>query len=304
MRISVVIPTFNNERDLENCLNSLEKQTVEHELIIVDGHSTDRTVEIAEKHGARVVYENYGTRGGACNLGAEEAKRDIVVFTDADATFPTDWLEKIKKKFEETGADVVGGDDVVKDGRDLERALFMIDRAQDPPSEEDVWKRVRGCNSAYRRDVFLENKFDSKLKSIEESELHYRLMKKGYKLVFDPDIVVYHHRRRSLGALFHQFFRNGKGRAQIARKHSGMLDFKTDVAPLGLFFLFIFTLLGSLWFPPLLLGVLGALFVISILIPLNLCRKTGDWWALKILAIAFPTRWFAFSLGYLRGLMG
>lgn len=299
-----MIPTFNDERDLENCLNSLEKQTVKHELIIVDGHSTDRTVEIAEKHGARVIYENYGTRGGACNLGAEKAKMDIVVFTDADATFPPNWLEKIKKRFEETGADVVGGDDVVKDGTNLERALFVIDKAQAPPPGRDVWKRVRGCNSAYRRNIFLENKFDPKLKSIEESELHYRLMKKGYKLVFDPNIVVYHHRRRSLGALFRQFFRNGRGRAQIAQKHSGMLDFKTDIAPLSLFFLLIFSLLGSLWFLPLLLGALAALFAVSILIPLNLCRKTGDWWALKILTIAFPTRWLAFSLGYLRGLIG
>jgi glycosyltransferase involved in cell wall biosynthesis len=303
MKISVIIPTYNDESTLEECLNSLGKQTRDFELIIVDGHSSDRTVDMAKKHGAQVVYEDYGTRGGACNVGAEEASGDIVVFTDADAAFPPDWLEKVERKFEETGADVVGGDDIIKEGTNFEKALFAIDKAQEPPSKGEIWKRVRGCNSAYRREVFLENKFDPVLKSIEESELHYRLKEKGHKMVFDQKIVVYHHRRRSFGALARQFFRNGKGRAQVIRKRSEMLDFGRDLAPLGLFFFLIFSLIGSIWIAPLLLGALGVLFVVFVLLPLNICRKSRDWWAFWTLMLAFPVRWFSFSLGYLRGVI-
>lgn len=303
MKISVIIPTYNNEDDLKECLDSLKKQVEDFELIIVDGHSTDKTVEIAKNHGAKIVYEDYGTRGGACNLGAEEASGDIIVFTDADATFPPDWLNKIKIKFEKTDADVVGGDDIVKNGSDFENALFTIDKSHDHPTKEEVWKRVRGCNSAYRRDVFLENKFDPKLKSIEESELHYRLKKKGHKLSFDPKIIVYHHRRRSLSGLFNQFFRNGKGRAQVIKKHSGMFDLGMDLVPLSLFFLMIGSLIGSLLFVPLLIITAIVLLSVFVIIPLNTCRKTGDWWAFKTLFVAFPTRWLAFSLGYIRGLI-
>lgn len=301
MEISVVIPTYNDEKDLDECLSSLGEQSKDFELVVVDGHSTDDTVEIAEKHGAEVVYEDYGTRGGACNVGAEEPGGDVIVFTDADAIFPPDWLEKVEKKFEETGADVVGGDDIVKDGSDFEVDLFAIDKAQDPPKKGEVWKRVRGVNSAYKREVFLENKFDPNLRSIEESELHFRLQRKGYKLVFDPEIVVYHHRRRSLKALAKQFFRNGKGRLQVMKKHPEMLDFGIDLFPLGLFILLIVTLLGSIWYQYLLLGSLGILAIVSLLIPLNICRKTGDWNAFPILMIAFPTRWLSFCLGYIRG---
>lgn len=302
MKISVVIPTYNDEQDLDDCLSSLKEQTKNFELIIVDGHSTDGTVEIAEDHGAKVFYEDYGTRGGACNVGAENSSGDIIVFTDADATFPPDWLKEIEKKFEETGADVVGGDDIVKEGSKFEEDLFAIDKAEEIPEGREVWKRVRGVNSAYKRDVFLENKFDPSLRSIEESELHFRLGKKGHKLIFDPDIFVYHHRRRSLSALSKQFFRNGKGRVQVIRKHSGMLDFDLDLIPLGLFIFFIAFLVGSIWYHYLLLGYLGIIATVSLLLPLNICRKTGDWSALPTLAIAFPVRWFSFCLGYLRGI--
>lgn len=303
MKISVVIPTYNAEEDLDDCLSSLEQQTVDFELIVVDGHSTDGTVEIAEDHGARVVYEDYGTRGGACNVGAEKSSGDIIAFTDADATFPTDWLEKVKEKFEETDADVVGGNDIVDEGSDFEKALFTIDKWNDPPSEEDVWKRVRGVNSAYRQEVFLENKFDPELKSIEESELHYRLKEEGHDLVFDMDLEVYHHRRRSFGALFKQFYRNGKGRVQAVKKYPGMFDFSQDFIPLGLFFVLIGSLITSGFCLPSLILSAGVLLLISVAIPLNICRTTGDWWAFKTLFKAFPARWLAFSLGYLRALV-
>lgn len=304
MDISVIIPTYNDEKDLNDCLSSLAKQSKDFEIIVVDGHSIDKTVEIAEQHGAKVVYEDHGTRGGACNVGAEESSGDIIVFTDADATFPPDWLEKIEKKFEETGADVVGGDDIVKNGSDFEEDLFAIDKAQEVPEEDEAWKRVRGVNSAYKRDAFLENKFDPSLKSIEESELHFRLHKKGHKLVFDPEIVVYHQKRRSLGALAKQFYRNGRGRLQVTKKHAGMLDFSTDLVPLGLFFLLIITLIGSIWYLPLLLGSLGVMAIVSLLIPLNICRKTGEWGSFSTLVFAFPTRWIFFCLGYVREIFG
>lgn len=303
MDISVVIPTFNDEKDLDDCLSSLKKQSKDFELIVVNGHSTDKTAETAERHGARVVYEDHGTRGGACNVGAEESSGDIIVFTDADATFPDNWLEKIEKKFEETGADVVGGDDIVKDGSDFEEDLFAIDKAQEVPEEEEAWKRVRGVNSAYKREVFLENKFDPNLRSIEESELHFRLRKKGHRIVFDPDIVVYHHRRRSFPALAKQFYRNGKGRLQVTKKHTDMLDFGIDIFPLGIFILLLVSLIGSIWYQYLFLVSLGVLATVSILIPLNICRKTGDWRAFTTLMIAFPARWFSFCLGYMRGIL-
>jgi len=71
MKVSIIIPTKNNAGILEKCLKSIEDLDYpkeELEVVIVDGHSEDGTVEIARKYGCRVVYESVGTIGGARNI--------------------------------------------------------------------------------------------------------------------------------------------------------------------------------------------------------------------------------------------
>jgi len=89
MTLSIVIPTLNEETVLEGTLKSLRKLTaVPYEIIVSDGHSSDRTVEIAKKF-ADVVLEHDGkTRQNISqgrNAGAAAAKGDFVVFMDADS---------------------------------------------------------------------------------------------------------------------------------------------------------------------------------------------------------------------------
>ena len=236
-RISVIIPTYNDSKDIVKCLNSLKNQTLkwgeDFEVIISDGRSKDGTDEIARKMGAKVVYEDIGTRGGACNVGAQYASSDIIVFTDADAYFPPDWLEKILKKFEETGADVVGGDDILgDDANTFERLVFLFDLYKgQPKTERDVVNRLRGVNTAYRKNVFdVVGGFDPQLASVEETEMHWRMYSRGFKLVYDPDIFVYHHRRRDIKGLIKQMIRNGIGRIAAIKRNIKILS-AMDIIP-------------------------------------------------------------------------
>ena len=237
MRISVIIPAYNDAKDIGKALESLKKQTLswgeDFEVIVVDGHSNDGTDRIAREMGAKVVYEDIGTRGGACNVGAKQAKAGIIVFTDADAYFPRDWLEKMLRKFEETGADVVGGDDILgDDASEFEKLMFAFDIFRGrPESEKDVVNRLRGVNTAYRKEMFMKvGGFDQELASIEETEMHWRMKKAGAKMVFDPSIFVYHHRRRSLKGLIKQMLRNGIGRMAAIRKRHEMVS-AIDILP-------------------------------------------------------------------------
>ena len=101
--ISIIIPTKNEEKYLPQLLESIKKQTVQpYEIIVADAGSTDRTVEIAKKYGAKVVKGGLAAEGR--NNGASIAKGDILVFIDADAILPTDTiLEQTVKKIKETG---------------------------------------------------------------------------------------------------------------------------------------------------------------------------------------------------------
>lgn len=102
--ISVIIPTLNEEKYIELPLSSLDRQTFKNfETIIADAKSSDRTIKIAKKHGARIiVLPNAMKKGGVAyqrNEGAKIAKGKILAFTDADTILPMQWLQKIHEEF-------------------------------------------------------------------------------------------------------------------------------------------------------------------------------------------------------------
>ncbi|MCX6649741.1 MAG: glycosyltransferase, partial [Candidatus Bathyarchaeota archaeon] len=79
--ITVVVPTYNEEKNIESCLNSLVKQSIpreSYEIIVVDGNSKDRTTEIAAKYADRVIQQVSHGVGGARNDGAIAATGDII----------------------------------------------------------------------------------------------------------------------------------------------------------------------------------------------------------------------------------
>lgn len=91
--ISVIIPTLNEEGNLDRLLTWLQGQPG-LEIIVVDGGSTDRTVACARRHGVRVVPAEAG-RGGQLNRGAELASREVLLFLHADTLLPDDFAARI-----------------------------------------------------------------------------------------------------------------------------------------------------------------------------------------------------------------
>jgi GT2 family glycosyltransferase len=87
--ISFIIPTFNEEKEIENTLKRLAEYHSEHEIIVSDGGSTDRTVEIARKYADKVIIydgKERQTIGGGRNAGAAAAQWELLVFLDADVS--------------------------------------------------------------------------------------------------------------------------------------------------------------------------------------------------------------------------
>jgi GT2 family glycosyltransferase len=106
----VVIPALNEETRLAPTLEALGRQTVPaslFEVIVVDGGSSDRTVEIAEQWGARCVRSPRG-HGRQRNAGARAARADWLAFLDADCTPSEDWVEVALENIERGGADLFG----------------------------------------------------------------------------------------------------------------------------------------------------------------------------------------------------
>jgi len=98
MEISVIVPTLNEENYLEDCLKSILRQTFprnEYEIIVSDGSSEDRTVEIANKYADRVVVSKKRGIWWGRNYGAKFARGRFLVFIDADTKIKEDYLETV-----------------------------------------------------------------------------------------------------------------------------------------------------------------------------------------------------------------
>ncbi|MBI5892440.1 MAG: TIGR04283 family arsenosugar biosynthesis glycosyltransferase [Deltaproteobacteria bacterium] len=103
MQISVIIPTLNEENQIAKTLGSVGRGV---EVIVVDGGSVDNTASIAEKFGARVIKSEKG-RGVQQDIGAANAKGDVLLFLHADTILPSGWRDFIAVAL--SGSNVIGG---------------------------------------------------------------------------------------------------------------------------------------------------------------------------------------------------
>jgi len=96
--VDVVVLTKDSERMLEPCLNSVFRNIPVNRLIVIDGHSTDRTLEIVgkfqEKHGNVVMAEDNGTRGSARSKGIKLVETEWFMFVDSDVVLCDNWYTK------------------------------------------------------------------------------------------------------------------------------------------------------------------------------------------------------------------
>jgi len=107
--ITVIIPTLNEEEAIGQVIESIPgRQNME--ILIVDGLSTDRTVEIARGKGARVVMEKRKGYGRAYKTGFAEATGDIIATLDGDLTYPAEKIPWLAQQLEEQGVDFISCD--------------------------------------------------------------------------------------------------------------------------------------------------------------------------------------------------
>lgn len=227
-RVTVIVPVKNEAEKLGRCLGALRGQTLPPvEILVVDGHSTDATTEVARAHGATVLYEDQGTRAAACQIGVEHARGDLVAFTDADCVPDADWLqvlaEEIARPRERRLAGV--GCTIVNVGdKPWERAInasqtTLLGSGNSVQGREFAGERhvvsISGCHSMYRREDLLRvGGFRADLKTCEDTELNLRLRRQVGPLLYTPRTRVLHDHKRGLRLFVKRMRQYGAGRAQ------------------------------------------------------------------------------------------
>lgn len=106
--ISIIIPTLNSQKTLGRCLNSIKNQTYQnYEIIIVDGGSEDKTVEIAKKFDAKIINTNIKNMSKQTNIGISNSNGLYIYRVDSDVVLNPKILEKSIEKCENEGYDGV-----------------------------------------------------------------------------------------------------------------------------------------------------------------------------------------------------
>ena len=191
--ISVVVPTYNEEQNIERCLESLADQTVPretYEVIVVDGNSKDRTRELAEPLADSVFIQKSKRVGGARNDGAMAASGEVVATTDADCILPRDWVERIGKNFAEREiVQLYGTVYPIEDGVRNRLSLVGANTFSRLGYHTRTIYFTLGCNTAFDRDAFIRAGMYRCIDAGDDLEIAQRMRKLG-KVYLDPDLAV------------------------------------------------------------------------------------------------------------------
>jgi len=194
-RVSVIIPTLQEQGYVEAILSKLLKVKPSVEVIVVDGGSMDRTVEAAKRFTDKVYSINKRGIAAGRNYGARKASGDILVFLDTDVTFPATFQEKLARTFKDST--VAGATcNIMPLHHQIGTTSFfriynLIIRAT-----AQFKPHSRGEFLAVRKTAFEKTKgFNETMPCLEDHDLANRLSKLG-KFVFISDLTVYESLRR------------------------------------------------------------------------------------------------------------
>ncbi len=192
MKISVIVPTYNEAKGIEGFLGQFERQTLprsEYEIIVVDGDSTDGTREIAARYADRVIVQTSKGIGGARNDGVRIACADLIATTDADCRLPRDWLANLVEDFRDPRVVAVCGPDGPYDGGLKARFIYTWVRALIRLAALVGLYGTGGTNSAFRKDAFLAIGGYRSLPHSDDVDVGVRIKAKG-RIVYDPRLFV------------------------------------------------------------------------------------------------------------------
>ncbi len=314
--VSIVIPTKNSSSTLEKCLSSIKNIDYSKdkiEVIIVDGYSTDNTVEIAKRYGCKIIFEDKQVISYARDIGFRHAKGDFIAFTDADCVVDKKWIKELMKHFNENVAAVGGPNITPEDDTEFAKRVGIVLSFLSKAGARYglIGGEVREvhhnptCNVMYRKRVLEEvGGFNCKLITVDDEELDYRIRKKGYKIMYTPYAIVYHYRKPTWKKFIKMAYTYGLGRMQAIKLHKDMgrwFHFLPSLVILIISVLLLLSFINNifLWSAIAMLSVGSIItFISSVYLCVKYNKKKDSVITFFLLIIAWVLFW---GIGFIRG---
>lgn len=282
---------------------------------MVDGGSVDNTVEIAKKFPVKLLLADR-PQARQRNAGIDKAVGNIIAFTDSDCKVANVWLSTLAKQFDDPSVAGVGGSILTPEddpfcaqciGTLMESPLGSAG-VRNSVSYEDIREINHNPtgNSAVRKSVLLEvGGFEDSLPKAEDVALDAKIKSKGYKLLYHPEMIVWHPRKRTLGGFAKQLFEYGRGRASVFLSCPNSLPLTYFcVAAFALGTLFSVPLYSLVVFSrPIILFGWIAYFLFVVLFSLYIGIKKGRLIFAIVLPVLACIEHFSLGLGFITGLI-
>jgi len=199
-KISAVIPTLNEEATIARIIEGCRPHA--DEIIVVDGHSTDRTRQIAESAGVKVIQDHNKGKGEALRHAIKYVAGDIILFVDADGSHNPDDIPKLIQPIIDNEADHVSGSRLIGGSSELHGGFDECFRLMGSSFVTACinWKfKVRLSESqngfrAIRTDVIKQLDLKENITTIEQ-EMIMKTLKKGFRMAEVPS----HENKRTAG---------------------------------------------------------------------------------------------------------
>lgn len=316
-RVSVVMPVFNEENYIGDCIESLLRQTYpmdDMEWFFVDGGSTDKTREIIEEYVEKVpdlirLLDNPNkTVPYAMNIGITASQGEYIVRLDAHAEYQEDYIEKCVYYLDHTDADNVGGLAETRGKGVVGGAIARMLSSKFGVGNSRF--RIGGRSGyvdtvpfgAFRREVFQKyGLYNEKLTRNQDNEMNYRIRKNGGKIYLSTDIKLAYYCRDTIKGIADMAVKNGRWNVITMKLCPGTMGVRHFVPLVFFLSLILMTILSFLWkVMAILFAVELGLYLLSNLIfSAKAARNITDF---ALLLILFPIFHLSYGWGSLMGI--
>jgi glycosyltransferase involved in cell wall biosynthesis len=206
--VSINIPTYNSERTLDECLKSVKNQTYKNiEIIVIDGYSQDRTLEIVKKYGAKTYFSKI--LSDARRVGVEKSLGKYIFFVDSDQVLTPDVISKCVDKCEKEGYDAITlfEQSIIEKNTFIERVI-AYDKWLFHSQHNDHPVYGTAIPRFFRAELLKKIKWPKSLAVQEHNLIYYRIMEAGARVTFMNNFI-YHYEPSSLTQFVRKFYRYG-----------------------------------------------------------------------------------------------
>jgi glycosyltransferase involved in cell wall biosynthesis len=259
IKVSVIVTSYNNAHNLEQCLNSLlnqdyDKRFIDLEIIVVDSGSTDGSVEILNKYKDRIKiilkpkkFSSFRrlSPAQARNIGVQNSKGEILIFTDSDCGPPLDWVREMVASFQKYQVDCIIGNREPDVGEGLgtfvrrydfilysnkfeiskpilinkssliqKRGQFVLLAGNNFGIKRELWNIIGGMKTIFKNPTG------------EDVMMEIEIIKQNKKILFAPHIKVSHIHPISLTSLLKKAIQHGESTYLLGKYSNNLINWK------------------------------------------------------------------------------